>query len=85
MTREEAVRSFTSWNAEAAHQEGETGTLEAGKRADLVALARTSSPAPEARSRTSRPVLTMVGGERQVHRRGIWSLSGRGPPALTRK
>jgi predicted amidohydrolase YtcJ len=70
MTREEAVRSFTSWNAEAAHQEGETGTLEAGKRADLVALDEDVFTCPEARIQDIAPVLTMVGGE-LVHRRGI--------------
>ena len=36
MTREEAVRAFTAWNAYAAHQEAELGTLEPGKWADLV-------------------------------------------------
>ena len=70
MTREEAVRSFTSWNAEAAHQEGETGTLEAGKRADLVALDEDVFTCPEGRIKDIVPVLTMVGGE-IVYRRGI--------------
>src|SRR5262249_10614920 len=36
MTREEAVRSFTTWNAYASRQETDLGTLAAGKRADLV-------------------------------------------------
>ena len=75
MTREEAVRSFTSWNAEAAHQEGETGTLEAGKRADLVALDEDVFTCPEGRIKDIVPALTMVGGE-IVYRRGIESLSG---------
>ena len=70
MTREEAVRSFTSWNAEAAHLERETGTLEPGKRADLVALDEDVFTCPEARIKDIAPVLTMVGGE-IVHRRGI--------------
>ena len=70
MTREEAVRSFTSWNAEAAHQENETGTLEAGKRADLVALDDDVFTCPEARIKDIAPVLTLVGGE-IVYRRGI--------------
>jgi predicted amidohydrolase YtcJ len=70
MTREEAVRSFTSWNAEAGHQEGDTGTLEPGKRADLVALDEDVFTCPEARIKDLAPVLTMVGGE-IVHRRGI--------------
>ena len=69
-TREEAVRSFTSWNAEAAHQEEDTGTLAAGKRADLVALDEDVFTCPEERIKDLAPVLTMVGGE-IVHRRGI--------------
>ena len=36
MTREEAVRSFTTWNAYAAGRESELGSLEPGRRADLV-------------------------------------------------
>ncbi|HYE93872.1 MAG TPA: amidohydrolase, partial [Terriglobales bacterium] len=38
MTRMEAVRSFTSWNAWACGQEADLGSLEPGKRADLVVL-----------------------------------------------
>ena len=48
----------------------ETGTLEAGKRADLVALDEGVFTCPEARIQDIAPVLTMVGGE-LVHRRGI--------------
>jgi hypothetical protein len=67
MTREEAVRSFTSWNAHAAFQEAELGSLEPGKRADLVALSEDVFTCPEARIAEIRPVLTMVGGV-LVHR-----------------
>ncbi len=67
MTREEAVRSFTSWNAHAAFQEAELGSLEPGKRADLVALSEDVFTCPEARIAEIRPVLTMVGGA-VVHR-----------------
>jgi predicted amidohydrolase YtcJ len=38
MTRIEAVRSFTTWAAYAAFEEEIAGTIEAGKRADLVVL-----------------------------------------------
>jgi predicted amidohydrolase YtcJ len=62
MTREEAVRSFTSWNAFASRQEGELGSLEPGKRADLVALSDDVFTCPEARLPDITPVLTMVGG-----------------------
>ena len=40
ITAEEAVRAFTAGSAFAAHQDGERGTLAAGKLADLVVLDR---------------------------------------------
>jgi len=63
MTREEAVRSFTSWNAYAAFQERELGSLEPGKRADLVVLSDDVFTCPESRIKDIGPVLTMVGGD----------------------
>jgi predicted amidohydrolase YtcJ len=70
MTRAEAVRSFTAWNAEAAHQERELGTLETGKRADLVALSDDVFACPEAAIQDITPTLTMVGGEVVFRREG---------------
>ncbi len=63
MTRAEAVRSFTAWNAEAGHQDAELGTLEAGKRADLIALSDDVFTCAEAAIKDITPTLTMVGGE----------------------
>ncbi len=63
MTREEAVRSFTVWNAFAARQEKELGALEPDKRADLVALSDDVFRCPEPRIKDIVPVLTMVGGD----------------------
>jgi predicted amidohydrolase YtcJ len=63
MTRDEAVRSFTVWNAYGSHQEADLGTLETGKRADLVVLTEDVFTCPEERIKDIRPVLTMVGGE----------------------
>ena len=63
MTRLEAVRSFTSWNAWAAGQDAELGSLEPGKRADLVVLSDDVMTCDEARIKAIAPVLTMVGGE----------------------
>ena len=40
MTREEAIRSFTSWAAFAGFQEHLLGSLEKGKLADFVVLSR---------------------------------------------
>jgi len=63
MTREEAVRSFTSWNAYASRQETELGTLEPGKRADLIVLSEDVFTCPEDRIPEIGPVLTLVGGD----------------------
>ena len=62
MTRGEAVRAFTAWAAWAAHREADVGTLESGKRADLVVLSDDVFTCPESRIAAIRPVLTMVGG-----------------------
>jgi len=63
MTRQEAVRSFTSWNAYASRQEADLGTLEPGKRADLVVLSDDVFTCPDERIPDIRPVLTLVGGQ----------------------
>jgi predicted amidohydrolase YtcJ len=70
MTRDEAVRSFTAWNAEAAHQERELGTLEVGKRADLVACSDDVFTCPEDAIKDITPTLTMVDGEIVFRRDG---------------
>ena len=67
MTREEAVRSFTTWNAFASRQERDLGSLEVGKLADLVVLSEDVFTCDEALIPDIRPVLTLVGGE-VVHR-----------------
>jgi hypothetical protein len=63
MTREEAVRSFTTWNAYASHQEAELGALGAGQRADLIVCSDDVFTCAEARIKDIVPLLTMVGGE----------------------
>ena len=63
MTREEAVRSFTTWNAYASRQEAELGSLEVGKLADLVVVSEDVFTCAEARIPEIAPVLTLVGGE----------------------
>ena len=62
MTREEAVRSFTSWNAHASHQETELGALVPGRRADLVVCSDDVFTCPEAAIPDIVPLLTMLGG-----------------------
>jgi predicted amidohydrolase YtcJ len=63
MTREEAVRAFTVWNAYASGQETDLGSLEPGKRADLVVLDEDPFECAEERVKELRPVATIVGGE----------------------
>jgi predicted amidohydrolase YtcJ len=63
MTRAEAVRSFTTWNAFASRQEAHLGSLEPGKHADLVVLSDDVFTCPEARIPEIRPVLTLVAGD----------------------
>src|SRR4029453_15304526 len=63
MTRDEAVRSFTTWNAYASRQEADLGTLEPGKRADLVVLSDAVFTCPAAQIPGIRPTLPLVGGE----------------------
>jgi predicted amidohydrolase YtcJ len=63
MTRLEAVRSFTSWNAFASRQEAALGSLEPGKLADLVVLSDDVFTCPDTAIPDIRPVLTLVGGQ----------------------
>ena len=63
MTREEAVRSFTTWNAFASRQERDLGSLEVGKQADVVVLSEDVLTCDERLIPEIRPVLTLVGGE----------------------
>jgi predicted amidohydrolase YtcJ len=63
MTRAEAVRSFTTWNAYASHQEADLGALTPGRRADLIVCSGDVFTCPEQTIVDIQPVLTMVGGE----------------------
>jgi predicted amidohydrolase YtcJ len=63
MTRPEAMRSFTTWNAYASHQEAHLGALAPGRRADLIVCSDDVFACPEERIREIHPLVTMVGGE----------------------
>jgi predicted amidohydrolase YtcJ len=63
MTRDEAVRSFTAWNAWASRQEADLGTLEPGKCADCVVLSDDPFTCAEDALAAITPVLTLVDGE----------------------
>ena len=62
VTREQALIAHTRSNAYLFFREDELGSLEVGKRADLVVLDRDYMTVPAAEIKTIRPTLTMVGG-----------------------
>lgn len=66
LTREEALRSFTSWSAFAQFAERRTGSLEPGKLADFAVLDRDIMTCPLEDIPATRVLMTVVGGKR-VH------------------
>jgi len=63
MTREEALASFTRQAAFASHAETVTGSIEAGKLADLVVLSRDIMRVPPREILTTTVQMTIVAGE----------------------
>jgi hypothetical protein len=63
MTREEALRSYTSEAAYATFTEKTNGSIEAGKRADLTVLTRDIMTVPEAELLKAEVACTIVGGK----------------------
>jgi hypothetical protein len=63
MTREEALKSLTLWPARAAFQEAVAGTLEPGKRADLVVLGEDIMRVEPSRIPRTTVEMTIVGGK----------------------
>jgi hypothetical protein len=76
MTRDEAVRAFTSWNAAGANRSATLGSLEPGKWADLVVLSDDVFTCPEAAIKDVTPLMTMVGGEIVFRREANGALTG---------
>jgi predicted amidohydrolase YtcJ len=70
MTREEAVRTFTTWNAHASRQDANAGALVPGSRADLVVLSEDVLTCAEDEISRIVPELTMVAGEIAFRRDG---------------
>ncbi|HEX5017611.1 MAG TPA: amidohydrolase [Actinomycetes bacterium] len=62
ITRRQSLRMHTRGTAYQLHQENKTGTIEAGKFADLVMLDRDVTACPVSEIKDSVPQLTMVGG-----------------------
>ena len=63
MTREEALRSFTSWGAWAAFEERLKGSLEQGKLADFVVLSDDIATVPDQDILNIRVLQTYIGGK----------------------
>ena len=63
MTREEALASFTRQAAYAAHAETLTGSIEAGKLADMLVLSKDIMRVPPQDILTTTVRMTIVGGE----------------------
>jgi predicted amidohydrolase YtcJ len=63
MTREEALRSYTSSNAYAAFEENIKGSLTEGKLADVTVLSKDIMTVPEEEIRKAEVLYTIVGGE----------------------
>lgn len=64
LTREEAVRLYTSNNAKVLRFEQETGSLEVGKRADFIVLDRDILTCPVDDIRTTQVRETWMDGKR---------------------
>jgi predicted amidohydrolase YtcJ len=63
MTREEALRSFTTWGAYAEFMENEKGSLEEGKLADFVILSNDIMTVPVKEILSTEVEMTVVGGK----------------------
>jgi len=63
MTREEALLSYTIWNAYAAFEENEKGSLTPGKRADIVVLSEDLLRCPPEKILTAKVLRTVIGGK----------------------
>ena len=71
MTREEALRSYTSAGAFAAFQEDVLGSITPGKLADLVVLSADILTVPEEEIRDARVDLTVLAGEVRYRRPSV--------------
>lgn len=63
VTREQALKMFTIWAAQAAFEEKIKGSIEPGKLADLTVLSADIMKIPEPEILKTRCVMTVIGGE----------------------
>ena len=62
VTRQQAVKAYTSWGAYAQFSETLKGSIEVGKLADLVVLERDILTCPEEEILDTKVVLTVIDG-----------------------
>jgi hypothetical protein len=67
LTREQTIRGMTIWGAKAAMQEKQTGSLEAGKKADFILLSQDLMKVSEQDVLKTKVIATYIGGQ-QVYR-----------------
>jgi hypothetical protein len=63
VSREDALKMFTLWPAEAAFEEKDKGSIEVGKLADFTVLSRDIMKVPEKEILETRNEMTLIGGE----------------------
>jgi predicted amidohydrolase YtcJ len=63
VTREQAIAAYTKGSAYAEFAEHDKGTLEPGKKADLVVLSQNIFDVPPSELPKTESVLTMIGGK----------------------
>jgi predicted amidohydrolase YtcJ len=63
VTREQALKMFTSWPAYAAFEEAEKGSIEVGKLADFTVLSQDIMKIPEPDILKTRCEITIIGGD----------------------
>ena len=63
LSRHETLKSMTLWNAYAAFEEAEVGSISVGKRADMTITDQNLMTVDEARILATKPIMTIVGGE----------------------
>jgi predicted amidohydrolase YtcJ len=63
VSREQALKMLTAWPAYAAFEEGDKGSIEVGKLADLTVLSKDIMKIPEPEILTTTCMMTVIGGE----------------------
>ena len=63
LSRHETLKSMTLWNAYAAFEEAEVGSISVGKRADMTVTDQNLMTIDETKILATKPVMTIIGGE----------------------